>query len=137
MFTVCSSASVCVSGVFMYLYFLSDHVETVTNKKKRRKYFYESALCSAADWVLLLPRRYRQPLMAGSEKPQSVHTLSDQSPPEETDADDRKHYSDVNVTEHDPDHHPGKYSKTNISCLFLSILGELAQDVVFQLSHVL
>lgn len=36
-----------------------------------------------------------------AEKPQSVHTLSDQSPPEETDADDRKHYSDVNVTEHD------------------------------------
>lgn len=60
--------------------------------------------------------------MTGSER-QRNHSLSDQSAPEETDVEDRKHYSDVNVTEHD--------NKTNISCLFLSILGELAQDVVF------
>lgn len=116
--------SVCFLCIYVFVFplELADHVETVTNKKKRRKCFYESVFCSVAGRVLLLPRRYRQPLMTGSER-QRNHSLSDQSAPEETDVEDRKHYSDVNVTEHD--------NKTNISCLFLSILGELAQDVVF------
>ena len=132
MFSVCSSASVCVFlciYVFIFPLELSDHVETVTNKKKRRKCFYESVLCSVAGRVLFLPRRYRQPLMTGSERQRnhSLYTLCLTNHRlrklTQTTVNITVMLMWLNTTQTN--------NKTNIGCLFLSILGELVPDVVF------